>query len=412
MPDPSEYDDKDKFMEVCIPKVLEDGTAKDNDQAVAICASMWEKKSIKAVTKKEGDGDHPASHYLVVEDPESPSTWHLRVKNAEGIVDHNLLGAAWAALHEGFRGNKYEGPDKEAAIAKLRKLYAAEEMEPPGGKSITDGSEKGQEEVKVGARHSQRDQRALQDIHDAAITLGASCPPPPTDSHQTSFPLETAFALEKSVVYFGGEVKALGDGKVGGYLVTFGSDANPDLTGDYFTKDTDFSEASQSDVYYQHGMDRKVGKRRLAKGDLRIDDVGVWIEAQLQMRDEYERAIYELAAGGKLGWSSGTAPHLVEREQVGKAMHIKAWPLGLDASLTPTPAEPRNTAIPIKSLYELPGAEEAEAEAAGDAAPIPDSLEQQTEDEGFELSSEQVAEFVVDLVNAFNQIKSKFEKPR
>jgi len=29
------------------------------------------------------------------------------------------MGAAWAALHGGYRGNKYEGADKDKAIAHL-----------------------------------------------------------------------------------------------------------------------------------------------------------------------------------------------------------------------------------------------------------------------------------------------------
>ena len=55
---------------------------------------------------------------------------------------------------------------------------------------------------------------------------------------------------------------------------------------------------------------------------------------------------------GKLGFSSGTAAHLVEREQApqGKGVHIKMWPLGLDGSLTPTPCDPHNRAVPLKSL--------------------------------------------------------------
>ena len=44
-------------------------------------------------------------------------------------------------------------------------------------------------------------------------------------------------------IYFGGEVKALDDnGKVGGYLIRYGTDDDPDLTGDYFSKNTDFGE--------------------------------------------------------------------------------------------------------------------------------------------------------------------------
>jgi hypothetical protein len=83
------------------------------------------------ITKKEADGEHPASHYLVVEDPQSPSTWHLRVKDSDGKPDHTLMGAAWAALHGGYRGNEYEGPNKQAAIDKLTSLYHSENMETP-----------------------------------------------------------------------------------------------------------------------------------------------------------------------------------------------------------------------------------------------------------------------------------------
>lgn len=84
-----------------------------------------------AVTKKEPDGEHPASHYLVVEDPEQPSTWHLRVKDANGKLDPRLLGACHAApmSPQGFPGNKYEGPQKEEAIRKLKALYAEAKLE-------------------------------------------------------------------------------------------------------------------------------------------------------------------------------------------------------------------------------------------------------------------------------------------
>jgi len=154
-----------------------------------------------------------------------------------------------------------------------------------------------------------------------------------------------------TVVWYGGEVKALDDeGKVGGYLVRFSTASDPDLAGDYFTKDTDFGFATKSTVLYHHGMDKTIKSRDLAVGELKIDDVGVWIEGQLKMRDEYEKAIFEMAKAGKLGWSSGTASHLVSRKSVGSATEILSWPLGLDASLTPTPCEPRTQAIPLKSL--------------------------------------------------------------
>ncbi len=86
--------------------------------------------------KKESDGAHPSSHYLVVENSKEVSTWHLRVRDVGGKVDHTLMGAAWAALHGGYRGNKYEGPQKTEALAKLKKLYQSEGMPMPGMKSI------------------------------------------------------------------------------------------------------------------------------------------------------------------------------------------------------------------------------------------------------------------------------------
>lgn len=75
--------------------------------------------------KMEADGKkHPASDYLVVEDPKLPSTWHLPVYDAQHCA------AAHAALLSpgGSRGNKYAGPDKEKAISKLKTAYAKLKM--------------------------------------------------------------------------------------------------------------------------------------------------------------------------------------------------------------------------------------------------------------------------------------------
>ena len=42
MPDVSGYDDKKKWMKVCVPKMIEEG--KPQKQAVAACFSMWRNK--------------------------------------------------------------------------------------------------------------------------------------------------------------------------------------------------------------------------------------------------------------------------------------------------------------------------------------------------------------------------------
>ncbi|MEI2773364.1 MAG: 2'-5' RNA ligase family protein [Candidatus Competibacter sp.] len=87
----------------------------------------------KAITKREGDVDRVVADYLVVEDPEKPSTWHLAFRT-DGKPDPRLMGAAWAALTVGYRGNKYEGPQKDAALEKLRQVYEQMGRTPPGEK--------------------------------------------------------------------------------------------------------------------------------------------------------------------------------------------------------------------------------------------------------------------------------------
>lgn len=147
-------------------------------------------------------------------------------------------------------------------------------------------------------------------------------------------------------------VKDLDDkGTFGEYLVVFGSKEEYDLEGDYFTKDTDFwldIAENKSAVLFGHGMDEVFGTKRLDKGGAKLkkDDEGIWLETQLQRRNKYEEMVQKLAKQGKLGLSSGTAQHLVKRKKVAekedKRIHeIKNWPLGFDATLTPTPAEPR-----------------------------------------------------------------------
>ena len=70
-----------------------------------------------------------SKQYLVVDDH---GIGHLPVRDsAQGPLNHHLMGAAWAALHGGYRGKKYEGPGKAAAIEKLISLYRSEGMELP-----------------------------------------------------------------------------------------------------------------------------------------------------------------------------------------------------------------------------------------------------------------------------------------
>lgn len=147
---------------------------------------------------------------------------------------------------------------------------------------------------------------------------------------------------EKSI-YFGGAIKAYGDtGIIEGMLITF-TDANQrDLTGEYFDKSTDLHipdyDPNGLRVLYHHGLDETLGVKTIGKViKAKIDDVGVWIQAQLDLRDKYEKAVYELARSGKLGWSSGALPQSVRVNR--KDGHIDSWAM-IEASATPLEAMP------------------------------------------------------------------------
>jgi HK97 family phage major capsid protein len=206
--------------------------------------------------------------------------------------------------------------------------------------------------------------------------------------------------MAETLVAYGGAIKALGEGKLGGYLVVYGDEASPDLEGDFFTAATDFGfdDGAEVGLYYMHGLDPALGKRRVGKAHLRRDPLGIWIEAQLALRDEYERAIYGLAVADKLGWSSGAAAHLVERgalrtaggatDSMNAATPITRWAIA-EASLTPTPAEPRACVMPVKTLTETP----LRVSVADAHTQTPTNKEQRNNDmPTMEMISEQLAQ--------------------
>lgn len=209
------------------------------------------------------------------------------------------------------------------------------------------------------------------------------------------------------IIYPGGEIKALdgSQGLVGGYLVRFGGE---DLDGECFDADTDFGNLDSTAVLYHHGLDKTMKTRPIGQGKLTIDDVGVWIEAQLDMANEYVKYLYERGIlKGRFGWSSGTASHLVERETIAGKVHIKRWPLGLDASITPTPAEPRNVAVSLKTISEadiIPEAAETAGEVKAEAVePVTETKSNTLPTEGKtmpEITREEIAAFVAEQIKA------------
>lgn len=254
-----------------------------------------------AITKSEADGEHPASHYLVVEDSEHPSTWHLRVKDASGKPDHTLLGAAWAALHGGYRGNTYQGPGREEALRKLKALYASEGMETPKA----DG------------------------LQPMAVT-----------------------------------VKAAGDWELD-VLVPYGSPTDKDDAGEYFDSATNFhlDKYTPPAVYYHgFGANKRPEGQPVYLGrtiDSREEPgVGRWLRVKLDQAVAQARRLWEhVKGGGQLVSSSGSIGHLVRRAKDGR---IIEWPLAEISIWEHDPARPQaNThavAVPVlKMMYAQAG---------------------------------------------------------
>ena len=75
------------------------------------------------------------------------------------------------------------------------------------------------------------------------------------------------------------------------------------------------------------------------------------------MADDYEAAVYRLGSAGKLGFSSGTAAHMIKVADDGE---ILRWPI-VEMALTPTPCEPRARATAMKALEAETGSEAMKA---------------------------------------------------
>ena len=60
MPNPSPGESRDDFVERCIPVVLEDGTADDHAQAVAVCNSLYDQARSEATMNDKREIDYKA----------------------------------------------------------------------------------------------------------------------------------------------------------------------------------------------------------------------------------------------------------------------------------------------------------------------------------------------------------------
>ncbi len=157
-------------------------------------------------------------------------------------------------------------------------------------------------------------------------------------------------------------IKSLGRNRIGGYLCLWGSPNLKDLTGEWFAPDTAelttvFDAIGAIPALYHHAGDKLIKSMVPALVDvMEKDETGLWIEAQIQKRREYDNFIAPLVDQGALGWSSGTLP---QARRVDKSTgKILRWPI-VEASMTPTPAEWRMAVqwpvTNLKALYRQAG---------------------------------------------------------
>ena len=297
-----------KMFERVVENILGNADVKDKKSALAGLADELREKitdEVDDVYTDEAKAYRPKSpkpsDYLVIGDPKDKLTWALPVRE-DGVTNHRLMGAAWASLHDGYRGSVYEGDGADSALRKLKRLYTAEGLDYPTSKSLTD-----------------------DDLTN---------------------------------------IKSLAADRIGGYAVLWGSESRKDWTGEFFDEKTEeltviFDGVGRLPLLYQHTLNGAIKSAVVGVVDtLKADSIGLWYEAELKLANEYETAVKKLINGGKLKTSTQTFNVARKAEENG---HITRWPI-VEVSLTPTPAEPRMRAVDeIKSSFAQVGAENIES---------------------------------------------------
>lgn len=322
MPTPKDGESEQDFVSRCIPMVMDEGTASDQEQASAMCYSMFKEHMQGNKAEKRLKALRAAVHYRAAKAiTDAPALRNAEEHACRNCAYYKMMTSADGALTGVC--DKYEFESHDDWLCDSWEQKTPEMMEPMPV-VVVEGSD--------------------------AMPMGA----------------------EKSIAY-GGAVKSLDGGHIGGMLVRFGSPDDTDGDGEYFDATTDYGfrkgEEITTPLWLNHCQPlRTSGGKAIAlrepigQGTLKMVDDGILVDAILYERGKYEKLL------DQLGWSSGTADHTIKREKNGKSIHITRWHLGLDASLTPLPADPRNTVVSIKSLGQTAQDLQAEPEAG---IPIP-----------------------------------------
>jgi len=144
---PKDGESRDDFIGRCVPVVLEEGTAKDQDQAVAICSSMYE--------------DGKAAHAMGPEDGESQADWMSRCI-ADMTGDGKDEDEATAACEVMWQHHQ----ERSVVVPNAKHLRFVELIKSRQGKS---------EQFGYGITTAEPYVRALLQMEEAGCKTGRTC---------------------------------------------------------------------------------------------------------------------------------------------------------------------------------------------------------------------------------------------
>lgn len=171
-------------------------------------------------------------------------------------------------------------------------------------------------------------------------------------------------------------VKAAGDWELDVLGVPYGSPTQKDADGEYFTSQTRLHDDKfpYPPAVYYHGRDedgRPAGEPAYIGKTISHEDrpEGRWYRVVLDRASEYARRVWEAAQNMAARASTGSAAHLVRRDNDGRIIEWPVIELSLfDTSPTRQPANQYAVAIPrLKSLAAETGLAELEPEATQDS---------------------------------------------
>jgi hypothetical protein len=123
-----------------------------------------------------------------------------------------------------------------------------------------------------------------------------------------------------------------------------------DFDGEYFSSRTDIKADwfRERPVLWHHAKDPELKDAALGtEGELTKEKDGWWAEVWLNRSSQYWARVDQLLQQGKVYASSGSMPHLVQKDH--RTGEILVWP-HIEQTLTPTPANPFSRVVPVKAI--------------------------------------------------------------